>query len=82
VWFTLDGLHVFTKVNDFIIQVTGKESGVDILQYVAFKRIVSGATLIAVVDVFLLTALSTIGAFLYNIVAALVGGLHVTMTDE
>lgn len=82
VWFTLDGLHVFTKVNDFIIQVTGKESGVDILQYVAFKRVVSGATLIAVVDVFLLTALSTIGAFLYNIVAALVGGLHVTMTDE
>lgn len=82
VWFTLDGLHVFTKVNDFIIQVTGKESGVSILQYVAFKRIVSGATLIAVIDVFLLTALSTIGAFLYNIVAALVGGLHVTMTDE
>lgn len=82
VWFTLDGLHVFTKVNDFIIQVTGKESGVNILQYVAFKRIVSGATLIAVIDVFLLTALSTIGAFLYNIVAALVGGLHVTMTDE
>lgn len=82
VWFTLDGLHVFTKVNDFIIQVTGKESGVNILDYVAFKRIVSGATLIAVVDVFLLTALSTIGAFLYNIVAALVGGLHVTMTDE
>jgi len=82
VWFTLDGLHVFTKVNDFIIQVTGKESGVNILEYVAFKRIVSGATLVAVVDVFLLTALSTIGAFLYNIVAALVGGLHVTMTDE
>jgi len=82
VWFTLDGLHVFTKVNDFIIQVTGKESGVNILQYVAFKRVVSGATLIAVIDVFLLTALSTIGAFLYNIVAALVGGLHVTMTDE
>jgi hypothetical protein len=82
VWFTLDGLHVFTKINDLVVQVTGKESGVNILQYVAFKKIVSGATLVAVIDVFLLTALATIGAFLYNIVAALVGGLHVTMTDE
>ena len=30
----------------------------------------------------LLTALGTIGAFLYNVTAALVGGLHVTLTDE
>ncbi|MGY4644415.1 DUF3566 domain-containing protein [Cellulomonas sp. URHB0016] len=82
VWLTLDGLHVFTKVNDLVVQIVGTESPIDILQYVEFKRIVSGATLIAVIDVFLLTALSTIGAFLYNIVAALVGGVHVTMTDE
>ena len=40
------------------------------------------ATLVAVVDIFLITALATIGAFLYNITAALVGGVHVTMTDE
>lgn len=82
IWLTLDGLHVFTTANDLVTQITGAESDVDILQFVEFRRIVSGATLIAVVDVFLLTALSTIGAFLYNIVAALVGGVHVTMTDE
>ena len=82
VWFTLNGLQVFTKADDLVTQITGTESGIDILQYVEFQRIISGATLIAVIDVFLLTALSTIGAFLYNIVAALVGGVHVTMTDE
>ncbi len=82
VWYTLNGLHVFTNINDLVTQVTGTESNVDVLQYVEFKRVISGATLVAVVDVFLLTALATIGAFLYNIVAALVGGLHVTMTDE
>lgn len=82
VWFTLNGLHVFTKADNLVTQITGTESGIDILQYVEFSRIISGATLIAVIDVFLLTALSTIGAFLYNIVAALVGGVHVTMTDE
>ncbi|GCE75292.1 DUF3566 domain-containing protein [Cellulomonas biazotea] len=80
-WLTLDGLHVFTRVNELVTQITGSEN-TGILEYVEFRRIVSGATLIAVIDVFLLTALATIGAFLYNIVAALVGGVHVTMTDE
>lgn len=82
VWYTLNGLHVFTTVDDLVSQIVGQESPIDILQYVEFSRVISGATIIAVVDVFLLTALATIGAFLYNIVAALVGGVHVTMTDE
>lgn len=82
IWYTLNGLHVFTNIDGLVKQVTGTEGNIDILKYVEFKRVISGATLIAVVDVFLLTALATIGAFLYNIVAALVGGLHVTMTDE
>ena len=81
VWFTLDGLHVFAKIDSLVTQVVGNDS-LDILQYVSFERTVSAATLVAVIDVFLLTALATIGAFLYNIVAALVGGVHVTMTDE
>ena len=82
VWFTLDSLHVFTQIDDLVTQVVGTESDLDILAYVSFEKTVSAATLVAVIDVFLLTALATIGAFLYNIVAALVGGVHVTMTDE
>jgi len=82
-WFTLNELHVFKQVDDLVTQVTGTgANSPNILQYVEFKKVISAATLIAVVDVFLLTALATIGAFLYNIVAALVGGVHVTMTDE
>lgn len=82
VWFTLDGLQVFSQVDGLVKQVVGPESPLDILAYVSFEKTVSAATLVAVIDVFLLTALATIGAFLYNIVAALVGGVHVTMTDE
>ena len=58
VWFTLNGLHVFTKVDDLVTQITGAEGAIDILQYVEFQRVISGATLIAVIDVFLLTALA------------------------
>ena len=35
-------------------------------------------TLIAVVDVVLVTAIATLGAFLYNLSASLLGGLEVT----
>lgn len=81
-WLTLDGLHVFTSVNDLVRQIVGSESSINVLDYVQFSKVLSVSTLVAVIDVFLLTALATIGAFLYNVVAALVGGVHVTMTDE
>lgn len=82
VWLTLDGMQVFAKADALVREVLGAESPVNILEFVEFQRIVSAATLIAVIDVFLITALSTIGAFLYNLTAALVGGVHLTLTDE
>ncbi|WP_372592878.1 DUF3566 domain-containing protein [Actinotalea sp.] len=81
VWQTLDGLNVFTNVNDMIVTLGGDEKYA-ILDAVSFRRTVSLATVIGVVDIVLLTALATLGAFLYNIVAALVGGLHLTLTDD
>ena len=82
VWYTLDGLAVFTSVNSTIAEITGDDEFFNLLEYAAFKRVISLATMIAVVDVVIMTALSTIGAFLYNIVAALVGGISVTLTDD
>jgi hypothetical protein len=82
IWYTLDGLAVFTQVNDTIAEITGDPAFFDVLEYMAFERVISLATIIGVVDIVLLTALATIGAFLYNIVAALVGGIHVTLTDD
>ncbi len=82
IWLTLDGLGVFGTINDLANTALGAESQVSIMDYVGFSRVVSGATLVAVVDVFLLTALSTIGAFLYNLTASLVGGLDMSLTDE
>lgn len=81
VWITLDSLHVFATINDLVTEILA-DSNIDLMQYVEFDRVLSIATLVAVVDIFLITALATIGAFLYNITAALVGGVHVTMTDE
>ncbi|MBD5784639.1 DUF3566 domain-containing protein [Cellulosimicrobium terreum] len=82
VWYVLDGMQVFIKIEDFVKQIAGTETNVDILQFVAFGRVISLATLISVVNIVIITALSTIMAFLYNIVASLVGGVHLTLTDD
>ncbi|MDX5318274.1 MAG: DUF3566 domain-containing protein [Actinomycetes bacterium] len=80
-WTVLDTMQVFAQITDLLEQI-GSPQLLNLMEYVRFDRVVSMATIIAVVDVVLLTVLSTLMAFVYNIVAALVGGLHVTLTDD
>ncbi len=81
-WLVLDKLHVFTDIDAMIKDVLGADTKVNVLQFVELSRVVSLSTIISVIDIVLLTALGTIGAFLYNVVAALVGGIHLTLTDD
>ncbi|MHA7134485.1 DUF3566 domain-containing protein [Oerskovia turbata] len=81
-WSVLNGMGVFTEVDSLIRSIVGQESTVDVLQFVEFNRVVALSTLIAIVNMVLITALSTIMAFIYNIVAAMVGGIHLTLTDD
>jgi nitrogen fixation-related uncharacterized protein len=82
-WMVLDGMGVFSDLNRTVRTVLGESgSSFDLMQYVGFSRVLSLATVIGVIDVFLLTALSTLGAFLYNICSALVGGIQLTLTDD
>ncbi|UNX54970.1 DUF3566 domain-containing protein [Georgenia sp. TF02-10] len=81
VWFVLDSMHVFTDIEELLTDI-GSADFLQLMDYLAFDRVMSLATVVAVVDILLMTALGTIGAFLYNIVAALVGGLHLTLTDD
>jgi len=81
VWQALDGLSVFTEIDTMIVTFSDSDK-YSILEAVSFRRTISLATVIGVIDIVLLTALATLGAFLYNIVAALVGGLHLTFTDD
>jgi hypothetical protein len=82
VWNVLNGMGVFSEVNRLAVQIAGENSGFDVNNYVGLGRVVSLATVIAVINVALLTALSTLGAFLYNLSSGLVGGLHVTLSDD
>lgn len=81
-WSVLNSLGVFTTVQDFVADAVGPQSNVNLTQYVEFPRVISLATLISICNIVLLTAIATIMAFLYNITAALVGGVHMTLTDD
>ena len=44
--------------------------------------IFGGAALIGLVNIVLLTAMATVGAFIYNLSTDLVGGIEVTLADR
>jgi hypothetical protein len=82
-WTVLDLTGIFNQVDSLLGTLAGSESGGFELKKVAsLGQVASFATIIAVVNVVLLTALSMLSAVLYNISATLVGGIGVTLTDD
>jgi len=83
IWTVLDLTGIFDGVNDLLREIAGSESGgFDLRQFASLGQVVSFATIIAVVNVVLLTALAMLSAVLYNISSTLVGGIGVTLTDD
>lgn len=84
-WTVLDTMGVFDSVGRSVESVTRSSDsaqGVDILDYVGLGRVMSLTLVLSAVNVVLMTALCTLAAFLYNMAASLVGGLHVTFTED
>ncbi|MCI1642827.1 MAG: DUF3566 domain-containing protein [Actinomyces sp.] len=81
VWTMLDGMHVFSDLQEFL-ETLSADRFIALLDYIRLPKMMSYATIVAVVNVVLLTAISTLGALLYNVVAALVGGVRVSLMDE
>lgn len=82
VWTVLNQMEVFAKIQGLVADMDAEHIFGQMMEYLEFSRVLSVATVIAVVDIVLITALSTLGAFIYNFVAAMVGGVHLTLTDD
>ncbi len=83
VWTVLDAAGVWDSINSTIADVVGSDAdSFDIEGYVGMSRVMGLTLLIAAVDVVLITAMATLGAFLYNLAAALLGGIDVTLAEE
>lgn len=84
VWSVLDAADVWSSINQTVRDVLGGESATtfDIEDYLGTRRVVGFAMIVAAVDVVLLTAIATLGAFLYNMSASLLGGIEVTLAED
>jgi len=84
VWGVLSSAGVWDSINSSVKNIVGDGSAdsFDVTDYIGLSRVLGLTLIIAVVDVILLTAVATLGAFLYNLAAALLGGVEVTLTEE
>jgi hypothetical protein len=83
-WALLDMMGVFTTVGNTVDDVTGgpASGGFDVQAFFSLSRVLGFTTIIALVDIVLLTALATVGAYLYNVTTDFVGGIEITLAEE
>ena len=84
IWTVLGAAGVWDSINSIVQQAIGTEEGntFDIEDYAGMSRVMGFAMIVAVIDVILITAIATLGAFLYNLAAALLGGIEVTLAED
>lgn len=75
----LDGLGVLSSVDSLAQELDLIAEGQPLF---GLGRVLGLTAVIAAVDIVLLTVLATLGAFLYNLCAALTGGIEVTLTER
>jgi hypothetical protein len=84
VWSVLGAAGVWDSINQTVKDVLGGDSGTtfNVEDYVGTGRVMGFTMIVAVVDVVLITAIATLTAFIYNLAAALLGGLEVTLAED
>ncbi|MCX6398728.1 MAG: DUF3566 domain-containing protein [Propionibacteriales bacterium] len=84
VWQVLGAAGVWDSINSTIQESIGGEdvAGFRIEDYVGTSRVLGFTMLVAAIDVVLITATATLTAFLYNMAAALLGGIEITLAED
>ena len=82
-YYALSGLGVFAAIQRTLSSVTSSQSsaGVNLASWTSPSRVLGYTMLIGAVDIILITALSTLGAVIYNLVTHLGGGIEVTLKE-
>lgn len=82
----LDRLEVFDAINNSVKNLTQEGSGASatggVEIYFRPKTIIGGAALLGLLNTIIMTALATLCAFLYNLVADIVGGIEVVLGEH
>jgi len=80
---TLSALGVFTSLQHVVQSVTSSQdsAGVNAAKWFTASRILSYTALLGALNIVLITAMSTIGAVVYNLTSRLIGGVEVTLRE-
>jgi hypothetical protein len=82
-YLALDAMGVFQSVNESLkelVSASGGDAGGGFK--ITAKGVIGTSALIGLVNVVLFTALATLGAFIYNVCADLVGGVELTLAER
>jgi len=87
-YYALDRLQVFDEINKFVKSLTvtpaqdgaAETGGLEV--YFQPNRIIGGAAIVGALNAIIITALATLGAFLYNLVSDIVGGIEVVLAER
>ncbi|MER7246657.1 DUF3566 domain-containing protein [Kribbella sp. NPDC000426] len=84
IWSAIGAAGVFDNINSTVQEVLGTPTAEPfrVENYINTGKVMGFTTLLACADVLIITALATLGSFLYNIAATLLGGLEVTLASE
>jgi hypothetical protein len=78
----LSALGVFDTLNDLFGQVGSVSGSKSSSPVITAGVVFGGAAVIGAINIVLMTALCTVGTFIYNLCSDLVGGLELTLSER
>ena len=83
-WSVIAASGALEALNAFMTTLVGDQTGGEfrIETYISGSRVLGFAAVLAAIDVVIITAVSTLFAFLYNLAATIMGGLEVTLAED
>lgn len=77
-YIVLAGMGVWDRLNSAFVDIVSTSSSEGLI---SAGQVFGYSAIVGLINVVLLTAFSTIGAFIYNLCADLVGGIQITLAD-
>jgi hypothetical protein len=80
-YLALDAMGVFEKLNGTMAELFSSNGGESAFKITA-SGVIGTSGILGAINVVLFTALATLGAFIYNVCADLVGGVEITLAER
>ena len=82
-YMVLSALGVFTSLQHTVTTITSSQgsAGTNISNWFSMSRILGYTGMLGALNIVLITAMSTIGAVIYNLIASTIGGVEVTLRE-